>query len=80
MALYGIDKCSKGTPRRERTNHDIDKVTTIITHADINPLSIRDSEGKFKVKSVMQCTEHNQKKLSICHHYLGYLKDLEPYT
>ena len=44
VVIYGIDECSKGTPRREQFNHDLDKVTTIVTETEsrINPLSIRD--------------------------------------
>ena len=51
MVIYGIDECSKGTPRRERFNHDSDKVTTIVTESEsrIHPLSIRDilRPGKY---------------------------------
>ena len=44
VVIYGLDECSKGTPRHEQFNHDLDKVTTIVTDTEssINPLSIRD--------------------------------------
>ena len=44
IVVYGIDECSKGTPKNERLNHDLDKVTSIITKGEnsISPLSIRD--------------------------------------
>ena len=55
VVIYGIDECSKGTPRRERLDHDLDKVTTIVTEAEssINPLSIRDliRLGKYREQS-----------------------------
>ena len=37
-------ECSKGTPKNERLNHDLDKVTSIITKGEnsISPLSICD--------------------------------------
>ena len=34
IVVFGIDKCSKGTPKNERLNHDLDKVTSIITKGE----------------------------------------------
>jgi len=43
VVIYGIDECNKGTPRHERSDHDLSSITQIITKADdINPLSICD--------------------------------------
>ena len=44
VVIYGIKECSKGTPRNERLNHDLDKVTSIVTQGEnsVSPLSIRD--------------------------------------
>ena len=44
VIIYGIKECRKGTPRYERLNHDLDKVTSIVTQGEnsVSPLSIRD--------------------------------------
>ena len=36
--IYGIDECSKGTPKKERLNNDLDKVTSIITQEEIRDI------------------------------------------
>ena len=55
VVIYGIKECGKGTPRQERLNHDLDKVTSIVTEGEnsINPLSIRDllRLGKYREQS-----------------------------
>ena len=55
VVVYGINECDKGTPRHERLNHDLHKVTTIVTEAktNINPLSMRDllRLGKYRDNS-----------------------------
>jgi len=55
VVVYGIKECGKGTPRQERLNHDLDKVTSIVTEGEnsINPLSIRDflRLGKYREQS-----------------------------
>jgi len=55
VVIYGIQECSKGTPKHERLNHDLDKVTSTITEGDnsISPLSIRDMFrlGKYREQS-----------------------------
>lgn len=55
VVIYGINECSKGTPKNERLNHDLDKVTSIIAKGDncISPLSIRDllRLGKYREQS-----------------------------
>ena len=55
VVIYGINECNKGTPRNERLNHDLDKVTSIITQGDnsVSPLSIRDllRLGKYRDQS-----------------------------
>jgi len=42
VVIYGIQECDKGTPRHERLNYDVDKVTPIVTQGEnsISPLSI----------------------------------------
>ena len=46
VVIYGIKECTSGTPRKQRLNHDLDNVTSIVTQGEnsINPLkvSIRD--------------------------------------
>ena len=44
IVIYGIQECSKGTPRNERLAHDLDKVTNLVTQGEnsVSPLSIRD--------------------------------------
>lgn len=44
VVVYGIKECNKGTPRHERTDHDLQSVTQIIakTESNIIPLSICD--------------------------------------
>ncbi|XP_065895940.1 uncharacterized protein [Dysidea avara] len=55
VVIYGINECSKGTPRNKRLTHDLDKVTSIVTEGEnsINPLSIRDllRLGKYRDQS-----------------------------
>jgi len=55
VVVYGIKECGKGTPRQERLNHDLEKVTSIVTEGEnsINPLSICDllRPGKYHEKS-----------------------------
>ena len=55
VVIYGVKECTKGTPRHERLNHDLDKVTSIVTEGDnsISPLSIRDllRLGKYREES-----------------------------
>jgi len=55
VVIYGIKECGKGTPRQERLNHDLDKVTSIVTEGEnsINPLSICDllRLGKYSEQS-----------------------------
>ena len=59
VVIYGINECSKGTPRNERLTHDLDKVTSIVTEGEnsINPLSIRDllRLGKYRDQSTKPC-------------------------
>jgi len=44
IVIYGIQECSKGTPRNEQLAHGLDKVTNLITQGEnsVSPLSIRD--------------------------------------
>ena len=55
VVFYGIKECTSGTPRKERINHDLDNVTSIVTQGEnsINPLSIRDllRLGKYRDQS-----------------------------
>jgi len=55
VVVYGIKECGKGTPRQEWLNHDLDKVTLIVTEGEnsINPLSIHDllRLGKYREQS-----------------------------
>ena len=55
VVVYGIKESNKGTPRHERTDHDLQSVAQIITKVDnnINPLSICDLVrlGKYQADS-----------------------------
>ena len=55
IVVYGIEECPAGTPRSERSKHDVNESLSIVSNLDhdIQPFAIKDSLclGKYKKES-----------------------------